>query len=157
MSTNEATKDGGKAVVTIRLAESDDELARCFPVVVELRPKLLVESFVPRVRSQQRTGYRMVYLEDGGEVVAVAGFRILETLVDERHLHVDDLVTRSSARSKGHGAALLRWLCERAQGEGCHSVQLDSGHRRKDAHRFYRREGMQSTGLHFKASPIDPT
>lgn len=136
--------------MTIQVAESNDELNRCFPVMQELRPLLETDSFVPRVRSQQNHGYRIAYLESGAEVVAVAGFRVNETLVDGRFLYIDDLVTRNTARSKGHGAALFTWLCQHAAAEGCQSIQLDSSHARKDAHRFYQREGMQNSALHFK-------
>jgi len=136
--------------VTIRVAESNDELDRCFPVMRELRPLLEADSFVSRVRSQEDKGYRIAYVDDGDRVVAVAGFRIVETLVDGRFLYIDDLVTRDSSRSKGHGAAIFSWLCERAAAEDCQSIQLDSGHQRKDAHRFYQREGMETSALHFK-------
>ena len=136
--------------MTIRVAESNDELERCFPVMRELRPLLEADSFVSRVRSQEDKGYRIAYVDDGARVVAVAGFRIIETLVDGRFLYIDDLVTRDSSRSEGHGAALFNWLCERAAAEACMSIQLDSGHHRKDAHRFYQREGMENSGLHFK-------
>ena len=136
--------------MTIRVAESNDELDRCFPVMRELRPLLEADSFVSRVRSQEDKGYRIAYIEHGAQVVAVAGFRIIETLVDGRFLYVDDLVTRDSSRSKGHGGALFSWLCERAAAEDCRSIQLDSGHQRRHAHRFYQREGMENSGLHFK-------
>jgi hypothetical protein len=33
--------------------------------------------------------------------------------------------------------------------EGCTQLHLDSGMQRKDAHRFYEREGMVAEGLHF--------
>jgi GNAT superfamily N-acetyltransferase len=83
-------------------------------------------------------------------VVAVAGFRIFEALVDGRRLYVDDLVTSAGERSQGHGAALLRWLETHAVAEGCETLQLDSGLQRKRAHRFYEREGMHVSSLHFR-------
>lgn len=134
----------------IEIAQSDDEIRRCFPVLRELRPQLVEASFVERVRSQEREGYRIAYLAIDERVVAVAGFRILEMLADGRRLYIDDLVTLDSHRSQGHGAALLRWLGERAVAEGCATLQLDSGLQRKNAHRFYEREGMQVSSLHFR-------
>lgn len=133
----------------IEIVRSDVEIRRCFPVMRELRPHLVEESFLDRVRAQERDGYRIASLAVDGRVVAVAGFRILEMLADGRRLYVDDLVTLARERSHGHGAALLRWLGERAVAEGCATLQLDSGTQRKDAHRFYEREGMQVTSLHF--------
>jgi GNAT superfamily N-acetyltransferase len=58
-------------------------------------------------------------------------------------------VTTASHRSKGYGAALMAWLERCAADNGCRQLHLDSGMQRRDAHRFYRRAGMQATGLHF--------
>lgn len=61
--------------MNVRLANTDEELLRCFPAMQELRPHLDREQFVDRVRRQaDRDGYILVFIEDGGDVVAVAGF-----------------------------------------------------------------------------------
>jgi GNAT superfamily N-acetyltransferase len=136
--------------MNIKLVGSEAEIAACHAVMRELRPHLDPATFVHRVRSQQESGYRLAYLEDGGRPVAVAGFRLGECLAWGRFLYVDDLVTLSSERSRGHGAALLAWLAERAREARCDELHLDSGVQRKDAHRFYQREGMELTGFHFR-------
>ena len=136
--------------MSVQIAESDEQLAACFPVVRELRPHLTEQSFLSRVRSQERAGYRIAYIEADGRPVAVAGFRFLETLSDGRFLYVDDLVTHSGARSRGHGAELLRWLVQRAESEDCSGLQLDSAVQRVDAHRFYEREGLRRRSYHFE-------
>ncbi len=141
--------------MSIRLAETDGEIAACFPVMQQLRLHLNAETFVARVRSQERAGYRLAWVEAEGRPVAVAGFRILEMLATGRFLYVDDLVTLESTRSRGHGATLLRWLLQRAAAEDCVSLQLDSGVQRKDAHRFYEREGLRIVSYHFDR-PIPP-
>lgn len=133
----------------VRIAESDEEIEACFPVVRELRTHLSAAAFLERLRSQERQGYRLVFLEVDGRPVAVAGFRILETLASGRFLYVDDLVTAEAERSKGYGAELLGWLRQRAEEESCTSLELDSGIQRKDAHRFYEREGLRLVGYHF--------
>jgi GNAT superfamily N-acetyltransferase len=135
--------------MSIRIAASDEELAACFPVVHQLRPHLTPESFRSRVRSQEHAGYRVAYVEAEGRPVAVAGFRILETLVSGRFLNVDDLVTLDSERSRGHGSRLLLWLRDHARAERCGLLELDSGVQRKDAHRFYQREGLDIVAYHF--------
>ena len=91
----------------------------------------------------------MASLDDAAGPAAVAGFRILENLAWGRFLYVDDLVTRSDARSHGHGARLLRWLRRLARSEGCIELHLDSGVQRVDAHRFYEREGLRRSSYHF--------
>jgi GNAT superfamily N-acetyltransferase len=137
--------------MNIKLAESDAEIAACHPVMQELRPHLDEGTFVHRVQRQREAGYRLAYLEDGGRPVAVAGFRLAENLAWGRFLYVDDLATLAARRSRGHGAALLRWLVAQARDARCDELHLDSGVQRKDAHRFYEREGMELTSFHFRA------
>jgi GNAT superfamily N-acetyltransferase len=134
----------------IHLASSDQEIAACFPVVHQLRPHLTPDAFLARVRSQQPAGYRLAYLEAGGRPVAVAGFRVSECLASGRFLYVDDLVTLDAERSKGYGARLLAWLLDQARAEGCEGLELDSGIQRKNAHRFYEREGLTIRSYHFE-------
>ncbi len=135
--------------MSIHLATTDAEIAACYPVMRELRPYIAEEQFLSRVRSQEGAGYRLAYIEERTGVVAVAGFRFGETLAWGRFLYVDDLVTLPGQRSKGHGAKLLSWLKEQAEKEGCEQLHLDSGIQRKEAHRFYEREGMTMTSFHF--------
>lgn len=142
--------------MSIHLASSDEEIAACFPVMQQLRPHLTPRGFVARVRLQEGAGYRLAYVEADGRPVAVAGFRVQETLVSGRFLNVDDLVTLDAERSKGHGAQLLKWLLRHAQAEGCQGLELDSGVQRKDAHRFYEREGLKICAYHFEISVGKP-
>jgi GNAT superfamily N-acetyltransferase len=136
-------------VHTIRIAETAAEIAHCFPVMAQLRPHLEREEFITRVQRQMADGYRLAYLSVDSSVKAVAGYRITENLAWGRFLYVDDLVTDEAARSQGYGKALLSWLTEQARHSGCAQLHLDSGAQRKDAHRFYLREGMLNAGFHF--------
>lgn len=138
--------------MNIQLANTDTEIADCFPVMHELRPHLDEKGFVAQVRRQQQDGYRIAFVEDKGFPMAVAGFRLGENLAWGRFLYVDDLVTTSMQRSQGYGAALLEWLKEYARQEGCGQLHLDSGMAREDAHRFYEREGIPKAGFHFAVS-----
>jgi GNAT superfamily N-acetyltransferase len=133
----------------IRLAEKDEEIANCFHVMAHLRPHLRENEFIARVRAQQAQGYRLAFLEDGGAVAAVAGFRVMEILATGRTLYVDDLVTDEAKRSLGYGNAMLDWLQEYARAAGCETFSLDSGTQRQEAHAFYFRERMRVTSFHF--------
>ncbi len=135
--------------MNIQLATSDAEIGACYPVMKELRPHLLEEEFLPRVRKLEQTGYRLAYMQQPEGIVAVAGFWLRENLAWGRFMYVDDLVTLSSQRSKGIGGRFLAWLREYAIEHGCHQLHLDSGTQRKDAHRFYEREGVNKFGYHF--------
>ena len=129
--------------------ESDEDIDRCFAVMVQLRPDLERREFVARVRRMAGEGYRLAAHEQGGVICAVAGFRVYDMLHRGRNLYVDDLVTDELHRSSGCGASLLQWLLERARAEGCVRLDLDSGVQRAGAHRFYFREGMAISSYHF--------
>jgi len=131
------------------IAQTDDDISRCFAVVAELRPHLDENSFVSTVRGMEAAGYQLAFIAEGGTVVAVAGYRIHTTLFMGRNLYVDDLVTSSNARSNGYGKALIDWLRNVARESGCTHLHLDSGTQRHRAHRFYLRQGMDIESFHF--------
>lgn len=134
----------------ICIAETDEEIQRCFPVMVQLRAHLRDDEFVPRIRRQMAGGYRLAYLETEGSVRAATGYRFIDNLFAGRILYVDDLVTDTAARSSGYGGRLLAWLVERAREAECHSLELDSGVQRFDAHRFYLGNRMIISSHHFR-------
>jgi GNAT superfamily N-acetyltransferase len=134
----------------LRLAIEALDVARCFGVMRELRPLLTSEEeFVKSVKAQQGEGYLLAYLEDGEDVVTVAGFRVQRMLSSGLTLYVDDLVTGAAYRSKGYGKVMLEWLVGQARERGCDTFSLDSGTQRQEAHAFYFREGMRVTSFHF--------
>lgn len=134
----------------IALAETDAAIARCFPVMVQLRPHLDAANFVVRIRRQQTQNYQLAFAtDDTGEVRSVAGFRVMEMLHSGRTLYVDDLVTDAAVRSQGHGDRLLDWLVAHARSLDCDEFSLDSGTQRVDAHRFYLRKRMKIASFHF--------
>ena len=133
----------------IVLAETDPDIARCFPVMQQLRPHLIETEFVARVRRMQRENFHLAFVDDQNVARAVAGYRYYEKLFSGKNLYVDDLVTDSSQRSRGHGRALLAWLIAQARAHGCDNFELDSGVQRFEAHRFYFRERMHISSYHF--------
>ena len=135
--------------MNIRIAATDQEIAACYPVMRELRPHLAEDQFVAGVRRQEKSGYHLAFVQESDVFVAVAGFRIGENFAWGRYLYVDDLVTHPEHRSRGYGAKLLGWLKEYAAKQCCLQLHLDSGAQRKDAHRFYEREGMTMASFHF--------
>jgi GNAT superfamily N-acetyltransferase len=138
----------------VKLTQSDDDIRRCFPVMKALRPHLQDnEDLLERARRQMSdSGWRLAYVEDDGQVVACAGFRVHEWLVSGKILYVDDLVSAQDQRSRGYGKALLDWLKSQAKSEGCTQLRLDSGTHRTQAHRFYFREGLVISSFHFETT-----
>jgi GNAT superfamily N-acetyltransferase len=140
----------------VKLAESPEEIARCFAVMAHLRPHVPEKEFIGRVQAQQAEGYKLAYLEADGAVAAVGGFRVMGMLGTGRTLYVDDLVTHETQRSRGHGKAMLDWLQAYAREAGCETFSLDSGTHRQEAHAFYFRERMRVTSFHF-AKKVKPS
>lgn len=148
-SDESAVGPGPRGDWRIAIAEREEEIAACWPVMAELRPHISEEEFVARVRRQGEHGFRLAWLEADGRVVSVAGFRLSENLAWGRHLYVDDLVTAAAARSQGYGEALFNWLVEEARRLDCDALHLDSGVQRFAAHRFYLAMHMDITSHHF--------
>lgn len=133
----------------IQLANTDMEVEICFPLLKALRPDLSSDTFLSKVRELQTSGYMLAYLMVENSAVAAAGFRLGQSLAWKHYLYLEDLVTLENERGKGYGSALLAWLGNYASMQGCEQLHLDSGVQRKDAHRFYQREGMQIASYHF--------
>lgn len=136
----------------IESAESDEQIAATFEVMRQLRPHLVADEYIPRIRSLMASdGFRLAFLTDEGEVRAVAGYRIMDMLYCGRLLYVDDLVSDERVRSRGYGARLLGWLKDEGRRQGCSELQLISRVVREQAHRFYFREGLGIECFHFRA------
>ncbi|MEP6937306.1 MAG: GNAT family N-acetyltransferase [Chthoniobacterales bacterium] len=136
--------------IRIILAQTAAEIGRCHEVMQELRPHHGKRAaFVRQVQRQQRDGFHLAYLESGGEVRAVAGYRLFELLFSGHTLYVDDLVTRGTDRSLGFGSQLFDWLVEEARRQKCRALTLDSGVHRFGAHRFYLMKRMKIASHHF--------
>jgi GNAT superfamily N-acetyltransferase len=141
-------------VMRVHIAESDAELRRISDVLRQLRPAFDEAGLVAQVKEQMRSGYRLAYVERGGEVLCVAGFVVGTKLAWGRHVYVDDLVTAEGRRSKGAGATMIAWLKSYALDHGCTQLHLDSGVQRFAAHRFYLREGFNIASHHFSITDL---
>jgi GNAT superfamily N-acetyltransferase len=132
---------------------SEDETRLSYVAMLELRPNLGgLEDYVRRVNELQRPeGYRLVAALDGDgqDAVAVAGFRTAHNLAWGYHLYVDDLITATKHRGRGHAGALLEWIFDEGRQLRCDEVHLDSGTHRHEAHRVYLRHRMRISSFHF--------
>lgn len=136
--------------LALRYIDDEVEVARCFPLMLQLRPHLASGSeFLARWRRQTAAGYRLVALFDGPRPLALAGVRVQENLVHGRFLYIDDLVTDTALRSAGHGARLLGYLYEQARTLDCSKLVLDTSLANSLGHRFYFRCGLLATSLRF--------
>lgn len=138
----------------VKIANSDAELHRIAPVLLQLRPDFTVESLIAQIKRQARGGFQIAYLEAEGRPVCVAGFIPCEKLAWGKSLYIDDLVTDEACRSRGTGKFMLDWFKDFAKKNGYGQIHLDSRNIRLDAHRFYVREGFSKDGLHFTFKDI---
>jgi GNAT superfamily N-acetyltransferase len=136
----------------IKLAEDEQEISACFPVMSELRPHITEDQFVPKVKKlTQMADFKLAYLTDG-EIKAVAGFKIAEWLARGKYLEIEDLVAKNGERSKGYGGKLFDWLVNYARDRDCDQLRLVSHVNRFDAHRFYLNRRMVIEAHYFSMS-----
>ena len=125
-----------------------DLLAAAESVHRQLRPHLQAD-YAGRMKEILAAGAEMAVAEEGGRVLGVTVFRILEKTHSGRELYCDDLVTDEAKRSTGVGHALIAYMERICRERDCDTFALDSGTQRQQAHKFYFREGMTITSFHF--------
>ena len=135
----------------IKIATTDEEIQKCFSVMLQLRANLSKVTFVDTVRELMDEGYILAYLSDDSEVKAVAGFKEQKNLFLGKHLYIEDLVTDKKYRSNGYGRQMIEWLANRGKENGCSVIHLDSGVQRHEAHKFYLNQDMKIICYHFLA------
>lgn len=136
------TDDNGRLV-------EPDWLGLAEAVHRQLRPQLPNE-YSGRMQAIFASGGEMCVAATEGRVAGVAVFRCFENTHAGRKFYVDDLVTDEAARSSGVGHALLAFLEKLARDRGCSGMELDSGTHRKQAHKFYFREGFVISSFNFR-------
>jgi GNAT superfamily N-acetyltransferase len=115
-----------------------------------LRPHHSAESFCNTMEQMHAEGYQLLYLEDEGKAVCVAGFRMTTTLYDGLIIDFDDFVTLPDARNKGYAGHLFDHLVAIANERSIKTIHLNSNHQRFDAHRFYLNKKMKIVAHHFR-------
>ncbi|MFC8700811.1 GNAT family N-acetyltransferase [Streptomyces anulatus] len=135
----------------IHTARNEEDVRRCWPVFRELRPHIASEDeFVGRWKVQQDEAYRIVFLEQDGEVRAAAGFRIVHSMAWGRAVYLDDLCALTGHQGAGLGRAVLGFVQDEARRLGCGAVHLDTGYHRRRAHRTYLRSGFELSLHHLE-------
>lgn len=134
----------------IQLATDDQQICACYKIMHQLRPHIASErAFVAQVQRQMQEGYHLAYVQDEGQIKALAGFRFLEFLAWGKVIYIDDLVSDAVTRKNGYGSKILKWVINEAKKAKCDQVHLDSGPQRHDAHRFYLNHGFKIIAHHF--------
>jgi len=134
------------------ITSADDPwLARGEAVLRQLRPDMPTP-FASFAETILAGGCEFLIATQANAVAGVALFRIIATTRSPRRFYLDDLVTDASQRSRGVGAAMLRWLEREARARQATAMELESGLTRHDTHRFYEREGWERFAVSFRKS-----
>lgn len=133
----------------IKTATTEEDILKCWDVLLALRPHLVFDSFVSTVKEMMSEGYRLAYIEENGKAVAAIGFRYQQYLYNGKHFYIDDLSTLPESRGKGYGGMLLGYVADLAREKGYKVITLDSGYTRLDAHRLYLNKGFVLAAHHF--------
>lgn len=90
----------------------------------------------------------LLVAEEEGQIIGLLHLRM------EFQLHhcgtvaeIMELIVSREVRSKGIGAALLKAAREQAIQHHCIQFEVTSNQKRKQAHRFYQREGLEQTHI----------
>lgn len=90
----------------------------------------------------------LLVAEEEGQIIGLLHLRM------EFQLHhcgtvaeIIELIVSREVRSKGIGAALLKAAREQAIQHHCIQFEVTSNQKRKQAHRFYQREGLEQTHI----------
>ena len=124
-------------------------LAKAESIHRELRPQIPPD-YAAKMHVVFAGGGRMAVAVEGDEVVGLAVYRAYEDTFNGRKFYCDDLVTTERLRSRGVGHALMQFMEQEAIAHHCTAFALNSGVQRKDAHKFYFREGMFVVSFNFK-------
>jgi GNAT superfamily N-acetyltransferase len=133
----------------VHQALSKEDFIACWQVMKELRPNLTEDTYLALILHMLDEGYKMIYIKHEDQVASCCGYRYETQLHRGKSIYIDDLVTAPTARGKGFGGALLKYVFDEAREAGCQSVHLDSGVQRFAAHRLYLNNGFNITSHHF--------
>ena len=103
-----------------------------------------------RLERLRIVGDRVVVAEVDGRVAGLAQLHVSPSLeYDRPAAKLAALVVDESHRRRGVGRALVEAMEAEARIRGCELLFLTTAARRKDAHAFYERVGLEETGKRY--------
>jgi GNAT superfamily N-acetyltransferase len=135
----------------IHQATTEAHLLSCRDVLLELRPHISPDAFLPAIQNTLKDQRKLIFIEENGRAVAALVFEWGFNLYRGRYIYIDDLSTLPEARGKGYASQLLDWVFTYARQNNFDQIHLDSAanESRWDAHRLYLNKGYHVTSLHF--------
>ncbi len=130
------------SLTEIKIIDTTEELALCYPLMKQLRINLTREDFLNVYQeAHARENYVLVAAKNLGQIVGLMGYRFLHDFVHGKHLYIDDLVTDEQHRSKGIGAELLKYAESVASANNCKGMRLCTGIENSKGMKFYQTQG----------------
>ena len=112
-------------------------------------PKETIES---KLEQLSKTGWDEVFVyEDEGRVVAfISSHYSVQLAFEKDFCEIGYFVVDQEVRGRQIGDKLESYVCERARERNCGDIFVYSSLKRKDAHRFYERQGYKQTEKYFE-------
>ncbi len=90
--------------------------------------------------------YHLLILESGGMVIASVTLVVIRNLTHglKPYSVIENVVTHSDFRNKGHASALMAEAYRIAKDSGCYKIMLLTGSKKEETLRFYERCGFNS-------------
>lgn len=133
-------------------AEKED-VKRVYELICDMEQSALPYEQFQRIflaQLEDEAYYCLVYRRDG-ECVGVLNLRFEEQLHHAGKIaEIMELAVDGSHRNRGLGRELLERACALAKERRCMQIELACNQLRRDAHRFYLRQGMSC--YHYKFS-----
>jgi Uncharacterized conserved protein len=137
--------------LVFRHMHTPQQLLACYTLMAQLRHDLGdATRWVARVLDLNADeGYRVPAAWSDEDLVALAGYRVNETLLHGRAVEVNDIVTHDGQRGAGIGGALLEELEAIGRDELCVRMIIDVPAGHTAVYRFLEREGLRRSTVGF--------
>ncbi|MCV0410490.1 GNAT family N-acetyltransferase [Nitrosopumilus sp.] len=87
---------------------------------------------------------------DGIEIIGMVSIIFLSRLNQtSRELYIPELIVQEKFQNQGIGKKLINSCISIAKEKKCHRIRLESGNKRKESHKFYKKLGFEQSGLSF--------
>ncbi|WP_278974915.1 GNAT family N-acetyltransferase [Nitrosopumilus sp.] len=138
-----------------------ESMAKDIPVILELlyelgRPRPQKDSEIESFRKLVKqyiddTDKKLLVAEfDGVEIIGMVSIVLLSRLNQtSRELYIPELIVRKKFQNQGIGKKLINSCISIAKEKKCHRIRLESGNKRKESHKFYKKLGFEQSGLSF--------
>ena len=125
-------------VVTTSRIESDKK-----PSLVDYQKALSEINTIP--------GYELLVAEENDEVIGSMVLLIMPNLSHRASpwALIENIIVNPKQRRRNVGGKLIEYAVRRAKDRGCYKIILNSGKRRRVAHKFYRSLGFEASAYGF--------